>query len=153
MLFYSAGCIHPRLRTALLAREVINKNGKKLCVTFGSPIPAKELKQFSDYQAITDYVRISTEALAPCNKRKPQRKKVSTQPIAASSPVENLCKEVASLKEDRLLQQNEFEVYCSPYEKLHAVMHEIAVNREIAFREGGPRHRSFKRLRPSGSSL
>ena len=137
MLFYSAGCIHPRLRTALLAREVINKNGKKLCVTFGSPIPAKELKQFSDYQAITDYVRISTEALAPCNKRKPQRKKVSTQPIAASSPVENLCKEVASLKEDRLLQQNEFEVYCSPYEKLHAVMHEIAVNREIAFREGG----------------
>ena len=137
ILFHLAGCIHPRLRTAFLAMEVLNKNGKKLSITFGSPIPAKELMPFSDYQAITDYVRISTEALSPCNKRKPQRKKTSIHPIAAPSSVEDLCKEVATLKEDRLLQHNEFEVYCSPYEKLHAVMHEIAVNREIAFREVG----------------
>ena len=42
--FYAAGMLHPRLRTALLPRQLANKQGFTLPLTFGRPVPAPELR-------------------------------------------------------------------------------------------------------------
>ena len=62
-LFYAAGMIHPRLRTAMLPRQLANKQGFKLELRFGRPIPAAELRLLQSPRAITDYLRVSTDAL------------------------------------------------------------------------------------------
>src|SRR5262249_20764484 len=41
-LFYAAGRIHPRLRTALLGRELLNKRGTTVRVFVGRPIEGSE---------------------------------------------------------------------------------------------------------------
>jgi len=41
--FYAAGCVHPALRTALLARELLNKRGRAFSLTVGPLIAAEAL--------------------------------------------------------------------------------------------------------------
>ena len=41
--FYAAGRVHPALRTALLARELLNKRGKAVTVRLGVPLTARDL--------------------------------------------------------------------------------------------------------------
>jgi len=52
-LFYQAGRIHPLLRTALLGRELLNKNGETISVSVGNPIPYSEVKDFESDDDIT----------------------------------------------------------------------------------------------------
>ncbi|MBM3776128.1 MAG: hypothetical protein FJW37_13355, partial [Acidobacteria bacterium] len=42
LLFQAAGLAHPRLRTALLGRELLNKRGRKIEIRIGSPISAEK---------------------------------------------------------------------------------------------------------------
>src|SRR6266498_2028900 len=42
-LFYAAGCVHPALRTAMLARELLNKRGTVVTVRLGLPFTARDL--------------------------------------------------------------------------------------------------------------
>jgi len=136
-LFYAAGMIHPRLRTALLPRQLANKQGFKLELRFGRPILAAELRLLQSPRAITDYLRVSTDALV----REPKtRLRTKDQLVVDSSPVSGsaeLFSAITSLEECRLIEHEELDVYCVPYDRLGPIMEQIAIAREVTFRSVG----------------
>ena len=136
-LFYAAGMIHPRLRTALLPRQLANKQGFKLELRFGRPILAAELRLLQSPRAITDYLRVSTDALV----REPKtRLRTKDQLVVDSSPVSGsaeLFSAITSLEECRLIEHEELDVYCAPYDRLGPIMEQIAIAREVTFRSVG----------------
>lgn len=135
--FYVAGLIHPRLRTLLLPRQLANKRGYTLPLTIGRPIPAPELRLLQSAEAITDYLRVSTDALAG---RVVKQKALSLQgidelgPQASASEVEAA---LARLQPRRLVQHEEFDVYCAPFSELGVIMEQVAIAREVTFRAVG----------------
>ena len=136
-LFYAAGMIHPRLRTALLPRQLANKQGFKLELRFGRPILAAELRLLQSPRAITDYLRVSTDALV----REPKtRLRTKDQLVVDSSPVSGsaeLFSAITGLEECRLIEHEELDVYCVPYVRLGPIMEQIAIAREVTFRSVG----------------
>jgi len=136
-LFYAAGMIHPRLRTALLPRQLANKQGFKLELRFGRPILAAELRLLQSPRAITDYLRVSTDALV----REPKTLlRTKDQSLVDSSPVSGsaeLFSAITGLEECRLIEHEELDVYCAPYDRLGPIMEQIAIAREVTFRSVG----------------
>lgn len=61
-LFYFLGLIHPRLRTAMLARELTNKRGLNLVFRAGNPEPYEKNKMKDD-KALTLHLRQQCDAL------------------------------------------------------------------------------------------
>ena len=136
-LFYAAGMIHPRLRTALLPRQLANKQGFKLELRFGRPIPAAELRLLQSSRAITDYLRVSTDALVREPETQPGMKHQSEVDSGPTGSSAKLFAAIAGLEEFRLIEHEEFDVYCAPYDRLGPIMDQIAVAREITFRSVG----------------
>lgn len=138
-LFYQAGRVHPLLRTALLGRELLNKQATTISISIGSSIPYSEIKSFEKEMDIVNYLRLNTYLMS-------QQDSPST-PIHAPSfdtqviapiPSEVLSIEVASLPQEmRLLEQGYFEVYCTPSQSIPNLMREIGRVREESFREVG----------------
>jgi putative hemolysin len=62
-LFQLAGLLHPRLRTALLPRELLNKGAKTIPVRIGTLIPARKLAEFASDREMADYLRLRTYLL------------------------------------------------------------------------------------------
>ena len=63
--FYAAGCVHPALRTALLARELLNKRGTAVTVRLGVPLAARDLVDAAgDAAGATASIRRAVEALS-----------------------------------------------------------------------------------------
>lgn len=135
--FYAAGMIHPRLRTALLPRQLANKQGFKLQLRFGRPVPAAELRLLQSPRAITDYLRVSTDALVrePTQLPSAQHQLVDeTNPTAGTA---DLLATILSLEEFRLIEHEELDVYCAPFDRLGPIMEQIAIAREVTFRSVG----------------
>lgn len=135
--FYAAGMIHPRLRTMFLPRQLANKQGYSLPLTIGRPIPAQELRLLQSPQAVTEYLRVSTDALAqrPVNQKPlPQQgiDNINTQ-VSASE----IDRAIDNLAEYRLVEHEEFDVYCAPFDSLGVIMEQIAIAREVTFRAVG----------------
>ena len=135
--FYIAGAIHPRLRTMLLPRQLANKRDYKLLLTFGRPIPFQELRLLSSSKAVTEYLRVSTDALAGSSIRETRKQKNSVQILAKTIAADRLGRDVKSLREFLLIDHDEYEVYCAPFDSLGLIMDEIAIAREVTFREVG----------------
>lgn len=135
--FYVAGIIHPRLRTLLLPRQLANKQGFKLPLTIGRPIPAVELRLLQSPKAVTEYLRVSTDALA----QMPNSHETGTQEGIKDFDYDvnfsQIEKDIASMEEFRLVEHEEFDVYCAPYDRLGAIMEQIAIAREVTFRDVG----------------
>lgn len=135
--FYTAGRIHPRLRTVLLPRQLANKQNYNLPLVIGRPIPATELRLMKSPKAVTEYLRVSTDALA---QNPVEIKTVSQDGIDEFDRESSLEAEestLAALAEFRLIEHEEFDVYCAPYEKLGTMMDQIAIAREFSFRAVG----------------
>lgn len=135
--FYNAGRLHPRLRTVLLPRQLANKQGFSLALTIGRPVPAQELRLLRTPIAITEYLRVTTDAMAQrslSDKADPaQRMAVLEDPqfwMEAQTAIE-------SLAEFRLIQHEEMDVYCAPFDRLGLLMEKIAIAREVTFRSVG----------------
>ena len=133
-LFYGAGLIHPRLRTVLLPRQLANKQGFELPLTFGKPVPATELRLLQSPIAITEYIRVSTEALGPeaIVQAKSDHQGIDELPLKEMD--EGLESTLSDLQQYRLIEHEEFDVYCAPFESLGEIMEQIAVAREVTFR-------------------
>jgi len=69
VLFQLAGQIHPRLRTLLLARELLKKRGKKIVFKIGNPINFRWLQQYQEDDRLTDYLRWRTYIIGHARKR------------------------------------------------------------------------------------
>ena len=135
--FYAAGMVHPRLRTALLPRQLANKQGFTLPLTFGRPVPAPELRLLKSPKAITDYLRVSTDALVNKPGSVEFVQQQGAQLLASNISDEELTIAIDELLEFRLIEHEQFDVYCAPFDKLGPVMEQIAIAREITFRSVG----------------
>lgn len=158
-LFQLAGLVHPRLRTALLPRELVNKRGRTLALRMGRPIAAAELAQLADDAARTDYLRLRTYALGAFTR--PAKDQARARRIAAraarSTPVPlapagartDWERELARLPSDsKLASQNCLAAHLARAEEIPALLLEIGRQREMAFRavgEGTNRSRDLDR--------
>jgi putative hemolysin len=152
-LFQIAGLLHPRLRTALLPRELVNKRGRTIALRLGSPIPAAELEQLADDAARTDYLRLRTYALGATTSRRggarPRKPSSGAAPVAPAGASTDWERELARLPSDsRLAAQNGLVAHLARAEQIPALLLEIGRQRELAFRavgEGTNRPRDLDR--------
>ena len=143
LIFQALGLVHPRLRTAWLVRELLNKRQRHIELRIGQPVPVERLVAIPSDEERTGYLRWRAHLLAHRNQFKPRSGlplggRTSTGamlPIAAPLPVESLVREVKGLSP--LLRSGEFAVYLSPAETIPALLEEIGRLRELAFRAAG----------------
>lgn len=149
-LFQLAGLVHPRLRTALLPRELVNKRGTRVDLEFGEPIESAELASLRDDQERTDWCRLRTYALgAPARRRKPAPRR-APQRIAAPVLREEIEPEIAALPPAaRLAQSGALEAWIARAPEIPRTLAEIGRLREVSFRavgEGTGRARDLDRF-------
>jgi len=140
--FQIAGAVHPRLRTASLPRELLNKSGRQIRVRIGRAIPASGLTPAGTDRELTEYLRWRTYLLDPSETvhgfppRMPQFRKPAH--IVSAAPQNQLTAEIARLGGDRkLCEAGEIAVYLANATEIPKVLREIGRLREIAFREAG----------------
>lgn len=138
--FYSAGKIHPLLRTMMLGREMLNKRGQPIKLHIGQQIRFKEIANLSS-QEIVSYLRLNTDLLRPqdaLTNLNSTSIAFGGDPIEKARPKSIQLAEISRLpKETRLLESGDFEVFCCRAELIPNLLHEIGRLREINFRQVG----------------
>jgi putative hemolysin len=139
-MFQLAGLLHPRLRTALLPRELLNKRNRTIAVHIGTPIPFSRLKALDD-DAMTAQLRLRCYALAAHDSGPAQPACLpgrAQEDIAAAVAAPLLCAEVEALPQEQLLDQSgEFQVWYARAGQMPWLLQEIGRLREITFRAAG----------------
>jgi putative hemolysin len=72
LLFQAAGFVHPRLRTVMLGRELLNKRRATVEVRIGNPVAAEKLLAIPSEEERTEYLRWRTYLLASRHEYKPR---------------------------------------------------------------------------------
>jgi putative hemolysin len=146
MAFQIAGIAHPALRTALLARELLNKRGRRIEVHVGTPISAGKLLAMPTPRERVDYLRWRTHLLATREQFKPNtavplsghESRADEEPIASAMPAADVAAEIATLPAGCLLgRSGDLGVYLSRAIHIPNVLHELGRLREITFRAAG----------------
>jgi putative hemolysin len=150
LFFHLAGLVHPRLRTVLLPRELLNKRDRQVEVRFGSAISARQGLAYPTDSELTAYLRQRTYALAsrPTARVEPGRlpqlrfplpgKPQNFAPIIPAPPWAVLQAEIDCLPPSHLLaQSNDLAVYYAQAAQIPNLLTEIGRLREIAFRGTG----------------
>ena len=136
-LFQLLGFLHPRVRTALLAHELLNKQDRKIEVRIGKCIEPARLRSFSDDASMTRYLRHRTYLLQNRAGAKPERR-LSVEESNPAPLSEKMAAEVSSLGPGRILAETEqYQVLFGRAAELPNVLREIGRLREIAFRHVG----------------
>ena len=81
-VFQILGMLHRRIRTALLARELLNKRDRLVELRIGSPITQKRLLEIPTPKERTEYLRWRTYLLAGRSEFKPK----TSFPLSESTP-------------------------------------------------------------------
>lgn len=143
LAFQVAGMIHPRLRTLMLPRQLLDKQGLTVSVVIGRTIPSKRLQQFARPGQLTAYLRMRTYLLAEREIMPPKTEsekpadccQTPCQPIAPPVPPEALSIEIARLPPSSLLHcHGPQQIWCIEARQAPAVMREIGRLREVTFR-------------------
>lgn len=138
-VFHMAGLAHPRLRTALLPREFLNKTGKTIRVSVGSLIRADRLAEIATAGEMTAYIRARTTLLGSRAVR--DSASWSETPslkakIVAPSDDGLLLEEIKRLPDDRrIVNSGKFHVYLAAAHEIPHTLIEIGRLREITFRQ------------------
>jgi len=150
--FQIAGLIHPRVRTALLPHELLNKRGKSIVIRTGKLIPAKKLASFAADEERIDYLRSKSYVLANRQEPKPQLPLVlvplkdklsrhirnSPEPVVAPTDPDRMETEIQALGPDEfLVSQGGHDVFIATASRVPNVVREIGRQREITFRQIG----------------
>ena len=143
-LFYIAGLLHPRLRTLLLVREMLNKRRQRVFLHIGQNITGQELLSLPSDEAITSYLRINTYLMAGQAINHSEIRRIrssdsqinSMQPVAPPIAKHKLQCDIEALPADcLLLQKSELRVFCATARYLPHILEEIGRLREITFRQ------------------
>lgn len=154
--FQAAGLIHPRLRTALLPRELLKHRRRVIDVRVGNVIAHARLVHFDDGE-LASYLRVRTYLLSG---RSPQRKGESIglapasgrqlAPVADPEAAEALAAEAAALPAEQVIAvEGRARILIARAEQASAILREIGRLREISFRavgEGTGRPRDIDRF-------
>lgn len=147
LVFQMLGLVHPRLRTAMLPHEFINKKNKVIHVRVGQVIPSAKISALNE-QELIDYIRMRTYHLKNRKDESGQKKRVLSlpvrialpktmpEPVVAAEPVEVLAAELAGLPPgQKILESGLMEVYYAESRQIPHLMREIGRLREVTFRE------------------
>ena len=145
-LFQILGMLHPRIRTALLVRELLNKRDRLVELRIGKPITHKKLLEIPTPKERTEYLRWRTYLLAGRSEFKPKTslpllsraRRRTAAAVKAAVDRNTVASEVAALtQEQRLFQSGDLEVYVTPAHAIPNVLEEIGRLRELTFRAVG----------------
>ncbi|MFH1984339.1 MAG: lysophospholipid acyltransferase family protein [Pseudomonadota bacterium] len=150
LLFQSAGLLHPRLRTAMLPRELVNKKNNAtsaFAVRIGRPIPWKKLAVSATDMDRTlllrercYFMKNRDSGSTPVMRRyiARLRRKDRLEAIAPAVPPRLLAEEIAALPPSSLLATaTGLSVYVAEAGKIPNCLQEIGRLREITFRGAG----------------
>lgn len=141
-LFQLAGLVHPRLRTALLPRELLWKRRATVVLRTGRAIAPEQLDGFASDAEATEYLRARTYLLAERSPARANPRPPSTAPrqeqLALPEEPAALAAEVAALPPDALLlASGDHEVWHVRAAQAPTVLRELGRLREVAFRAAG----------------
>jgi len=136
--FQLAGLVHPRLRTAMLPRELLAHRGRTIRARVGGVIPPERLAGVGSPSEAAGYLRVRTfvlgESLSPRWDRNTSVG-AAPEPVAEAGPPEEVEREVANLPEKQvLLRSGDYRVAFARAGQVPALLAEIGRQREIAFR-------------------
>jgi putative hemolysin len=146
VLFQVAGLVHPRLRTALLPRELLNKQKKEIEIRIGQLISNKSLTSFTSDQDKLSYLRHRTYMLehrtpSHQNDHPPSffsRKKEKYNPVISPGISDFLTEEIRNLPDKQtLLVHGEYKVVYAFSTQIPYLLREIGRLRELTFRQAG----------------
>jgi putative hemolysin len=145
LAFQVLGLVHPRLRTALLPHEFLNKRDKTIPLRIGSPIPFNRLAAFRTDRELMAYLRYRTYALGRNDKHQPLEllsplrfRKTTQEPIAPPLPGGPLREEIENLPSPKcLMASGEFVVLYARAAQIPQTLQELGRLREISFRAVG----------------
>jgi putative hemolysin len=132
--FYAAGRVHPALRTALLARELLNKRGTAVTVRLGVPLAARDLV---DPAGATASIRRAVEDLG---QTVDSAVPATSEPHATSgvNHASIITAEIAKLPgESCLVESGAFQVFVAEAQCVPAALLEIGRLRELTYRAVG----------------
>ena len=134
-LFQVLGLLHPRMRTALLPHEFLNKKQRRLDIRVGRVISAERASAISSDEALTRYLRWRTYLLSH---RQNSRHLPRLAAPAANSSQRAIHEEVEQLASSRLLTESgDAQVFIAPAGEIPKVLDEIGLLREVTFRAVG----------------
>lgn len=136
-MFYLAGLIHKRLRTLLLPRAMLDKQGSLLQISVGKVIDKDAIRQLESPTCVTQYLRLNCDLLsgstAPSDH---EQVNVSvSQPNTSSGHA--LAAQFDLLHPYMVAAHQDYAVYCAPFQALGCIAGQLAVEREQTFRQAG----------------
>lgn len=147
LFFQLMGCIHPRLRTAMLAREFLNKERRRIRIRFGPPVTPSRSKTFSSSLQLARFLRLRSYSLSDLDdsaRAAPALKLAGTErssaPVPIIEPVEPalLASEFDALPAEQKLAHNAgLHVAYASADQIPSMLTEIGRLRETTFREAG----------------
>lgn len=149
--FQILGLLHPRLRTAALPAELFNKQGKRLSIKIGKPVPSDTLDRILTAREVTQYLRYRTYLLGERGRARietAQRLESFSarlvlhlrpkNPIADPVPSTVLAEEIARLRPEKCMARSEhFSVFLASASEIPKSLQEIGRLRETTFRAAG----------------
>lgn len=143
--FQIAGLFNPRLRTAMLARELLKIRGKEIKFKIGNTINYDWLQRYSEDTRLTNYLRWRTYVMGYKKRRiiklpsaidlsAPKRYKSIAGPQSSK-----MCRqEIENLpSSQKLVQSGPFKIWQAHAMQIPHVLREIGRLREISFRLAG----------------
>ena len=140
--FQAAGLIHPRLRTVLLARQLMGMRGRTVPIDIGRLIPFRWLQRYPGDAELMAYLRWRTYLLGHSARRETRRFKrpavtvfQKPRPLAAPQAADACRWDIEMLPADQCLAQSGAQsVWQATAEQIPHVLQEIGRLREISFR-------------------
>ena len=147
VMFHLMGMVHPSLRTATLANELLKKKNSTIKIRIGNPISTKEQNNYEDITSYDKFLRMKTYSLGSGMKTdktvslstlfsNPLPKKVAEE-IAPPSPQHLLEAEISYLKDNLILSKDNFEIYVAKSQNIPYILKELGRLREMTFRSIG----------------
>lgn len=144
-LFQIMGLAHPKLRTILLPREMLNKGGKTIEMRIGAPIPPAKMAEYPKDEDLILFLRLRTYNLMHAARRA-ERERLARGPQAPAQEIplaqeedpEVLGAELDRLPAERILAgSGPFQAVWARAPEIPAVLREIGRLRELTFRAVG----------------
>ena len=145
MAFYLASMVHPALKTAMLARQLINKRGKTINLHIGKAVSHSRLMKLNTNAERVAYLRLRSYFLA-YKQKKTGANKMQKDPTYFNSPepiIKPICKnklhaDIEQLPVNQLLiESGNLQVFHATSHQIPYVLKEIGRLREISFRKAG----------------
>jgi len=142
-----AGLIHPFLRTLMLARELLKKQGKQIHLRIGNTISHRWISRYTDDNHLLGYLRWRTYIMGH---DKAQNRFLNLPAIVGGIAIKNhrrivkpqanesCLRDIQNLpQEQKLAQSSHLCVYYAQAKQIPHILPEIGRLREITFRQAG----------------